>query len=155
MRFSKPILRDSDVFISMKKNAVSDLTPDGLKGKTLLGVQGYRYVGLEKALANGNLLRVDTLQEEHVLDMLRLGRGDFAIISLSTLNYRFLQGEDKSLFYIADEPHESINRSLMFSSTDLALQQELLELVASMQNDPQWLALLAKYNLDHDFLPAF
>ncbi|MBZ9613344.1 substrate-binding periplasmic protein [Rheinheimera maricola] len=155
MRFSKPILRDSDVFISLKKNAVSDVSPVGLKGKTLLGVQGYRYVGIEQALNNGNLMRVDTLQEEHVLDMLRLGRGDFAIISLSTLNYIFLQGEDKTQFYIADEPHESINRSLMFSSADLELQHELHELVVTMPNDPEWLALLAKYNLDQHFLPAF
>lgn len=153
MRFTKPILHDSDVFISLQKKPITDVTPQGLSGKTLIGVQGYRYVELEQALNNAEILRVDTLQEEHVLDMLRLGRGDFAIISLSTLNYKFQQGEDKNLFYIADEPHESINRSLMFSSTDLSLQQELEELIASMPDDPQWLALLAKYNLDQRFIP--
>lgn len=155
MRFTKPILHDSDVFISLKKNPITDVTPKGLKGKTLIGVQGYRYVGIEQALNNAELLRVDTLQEAHVLDMLRLGRGDFAIISMSTLNYSFQQGEDKNLFYIAEQPHESINRSLMFSSADLALQQELDELVDIMQDDPQWLSLLAKYNLDQHILPAF
>ena len=155
MRFTKPILHDNDVFISLKKTPITDVTPQGLSGKTLIGVQGYRYVELEQALNNAEILRVDTLQEAHVLDMLRLGRGDFAIISMSTLNYSFQQGEDKNLFYIADQPHERINRSLMFSSADLALQQELEQLVDAMQNDAQWLALLAKYNLSGHFLPAF
>ncbi|MEH8017344.1 transporter substrate-binding domain-containing protein [Rheinheimera muenzenbergensis] len=153
MSFTPPILLDDDVFVSLKTKAVTNQDLAELTGKTFIGVQGYHYVGLDAALKTGSLARVDTLQEENVLDMLRLGRGDFAIISMSTLNYKTQQDDDARLFYIATEPHEHIARRMMYSKNDMLLGQELLNLLAPMPNDPDWLAILAKYNLDIRFIP--
>lgn len=153
MNFTPPILLDDDVFVSLKTKAVTNQDLAELAGKTFIGVQGYHYIGLDAALKNNTLARVDTLQEENVLDMLQLGRGDFTIISMSTLNYKTQQGDDSKLFYIAAQPHEHIARRLMYSKDDALLGQELLALLALMPNDPDWLAILAKYNLDQRFIP--
>ena len=116
-------------------------------------MQGYRYVGLEYAETGSSLVRFDTLHEENVLDMLRLGRGDFTVISQSTLHYKIRHGENPELYYVAEKPHEHIIRRLMYSSQATQLGAELNSIITQMKSDPAWLAVLEKYNLDPSFIP--
>jgi polar amino acid transport system substrate-binding protein len=151
--YTAPILQENDVFVSLKTRSLSKKNITALSGNTFIGVQGYIYVALEQAEKDGRLARVDTLHEDNVLDMLQLGRGDFTIISQSTLRYKFSHGEDAKLYFVASAPHEQIKRRLMYSSSDPQLGAELNALVAQMQTDPAWLAILNKYKLDKSFLP--
>lgn len=151
--FTTPILQESDVFVSLKSNALTNAELANLAGKTFIGVQGYRYIALEPAEQSGTLSRVDTLQEDSVLDMLRLGRGDFTIMSQSALQYKFSHGEQATQFYIADQPHEQVLRRLMYSSTETTLANELNTLLHQMLQDPVWLSTLQKYGMDQSFVP--
>lgn len=153
LRFTAPILQESDVFVSLSSNALTDSELASLNGKTFIGVQGYRYIKLEPAEKDGNLNRVDTLQEDSVLDMLRLGRGDFTIMSLSALEYKFARGEKAADFYIAKQPHEHVQRRLMLSKENTQLAEELDTLLEHMLCDPAWLSTLKQYGLDQSFLP--
>ncbi|MDP5150793.1 transporter substrate-binding domain-containing protein [Rheinheimera baltica] len=152
--FTPAILQEDDVFISLKTNPVTNDDLESLKGKTFIGVQGYRYIMLEEAEQQGILTRVDTLQEDNVLDMLRLGRGDFTITSLSTLRYKFSHGEDENTYFIAKLPHEHVKRRLMYSTSDKKLGKELSLIVAIMQKDAAWFEVMNQYNLDKSFIPA-
>lgn len=149
MLFTEPFLHDKDMFVSDARHPVTDQDLLNLAGKTFIGSQGYKYLALDKAVADGTLQRVDTLQEDYVLDMLRLGRGDFTVISSSTLSYKFSHGEQARHFYVATTPHEVILRRFMLSNRDSQLYQFLQQVVAKMPKDPQWLSLLSKYQIQH------
>lgn len=153
MSFTAPILQENDVFVSLKSKSLRPRNITELPGTTFIGVQGYYYKGLARAEKDGSLTRVDTLHEDNVLDMLQLGRGDFTIISQSTLQFKFNHGDDASLYFVAPTPHEHIKRRLMYSSKDLKLGAELNALVDKMSSDQAWTAILNKYNLDQSFMP--
>jgi polar amino acid transport system substrate-binding protein len=147
MLFTAPFLNDQDMFVSDARKPVRDKDLADLTGKTFIGSQGYKYKGIDEAVAAGTLERVDTLQEDYVLDMLRLGRGDFTIISSSTLSYKFSHGEHARHFYVATTPHDVIQRRFMLSKTDPQLYQFLQQVVRQMPADQEWQFLLAKYQI--------
>ncbi|WP_290612205.1 substrate-binding periplasmic protein [Arsukibacterium sp. UBA3155] len=153
VKFTQGVLQENDIFVSLAASPFVSNNLDNLVGKTFIGVQGYRYVGLEQAEKNSILIRVDTMHEDNVLDMLRLGRGDFTVISQSTLQYKVSHGENPTLYYVAEKPHEHIIRRLMYSSEDTQLGTELNRIITQMKNDPAWLGVLEKYNLDPSFIP--
>jgi polar amino acid transport system substrate-binding protein len=153
VQFTQGILQEDDIFVSLATNPFINNNLNNVSGKTFIGVEGYRYVGLEQAEKDNVLVRFDTLHEENVLDMLRLGRGDFTVISQSTLQYKINQGENSELYYVAEKPHEHIIRRLMYSSKAAAMGTELNRIVAKMKTDPAWLSILQKYNLDISFIP--
>jgi ABC-type amino acid transport substrate-binding protein len=148
MLFTEPFLHDRDMFVSAAEKPFMATDLADLTGKTFIGSQGYRYKALDQAVAAGILKRVDTLQEDYVLDMLRLGRGDFTIISSSTLTYKFNRGEQARYFYVAKTPHEVILRRFMLSNNDPRLYQFLQLAVANMSSDPKWKQLLSKYHIE-------
>lgn len=147
MVFTAPFLHDKDMFVSDARRPVRDQDLSSLTGKTFIGSQGYTYKGIDEAVAAGTMERVDTLQEDYVLDMLRLGRGDFTIISSSTLSYKFSHGENSRHFYIATTPHDVIQRRFMLSNTDPQLYQFLQQVIRQMPADQEWQLLLAKYQI--------
>lgn len=149
MLFTTPFLHDKDMFVSDARSPVRDQDIATLKHKTFIGSQGYKYKGIDEAVAAGSLERVDTLQEDYVLDMLRLGRGDFTIISSSTLSYKFSHGDKAGHFYVATTPHDVILRRFMLSKTDPELHRFLQQVVLQMPEDPEWLQLLARYKIQH------
>lgn len=149
MLFTEPFLNDQDMFVSDARKPVREPDLATLSGKTFIGSQGYKYKGIDDAVAAGMLQRVDTLQEDYVLDMLRLGRGDFTIISSSTLSYKFSHGEHARNFYVATTPHDLIQRRFMLSKTDPLLYQFLQRVVQQMPDDQQWQFLLSKYQIQH------
>lgn len=152
MLFTAPFLHDKDVFVSDARKPVRDQDLADLTGKTFIGSQGYRYKGIDEIVASGILERVDTLQEDYVLDMLRLGRGDFTIISASTLSYKFSHGEQARYFYVANTPHDLIQRGFMLSNTDPELHQFLQQVIRQMHADQEWQLLLAKYQIQHSMV---
>lgn len=147
MVFTAPFLHDQDMFVSDARKPVRDQDLADLTGKTFIGSQGYKYKGIDEVVASGTLERVDTLQEDYVLDMLRLGRGDFTIISSSTLAYKFSHGDHARNFYVAATPHDVIQRRFMVSKTDPQLYQFLQQVIQQLPTDQQWQFLLAKYQI--------
>jgi polar amino acid transport system substrate-binding protein len=147
MVFTQPFLFDQDMFVSDARTPMRDQDLRNLTGKTFIGSQGYKYKGVDDAVAAGVLQRIDTMQENYVLDMLRLGRGDFTIISSSTLSYKFSHGDNAKHFYIAATPHDTILRSFMLGKKDVQLYQFLQQTVQQMPKDPQWKELLARYKI--------
>ncbi len=149
MLFTSPFLHDKDMFVSDARKPVRDEDLADLKGKTFIGSQGYKYKGIDDAVSAGTLHRVDTLQEDYVLDMLRLERGDFTIISSSTLSYKFSHSDLARHFYVASTPHDVILRRFMLSKTEPQLYQFLQQVVSQMPQDQEWQLLLAKYQIQH------
>jgi polar amino acid transport system substrate-binding protein len=147
MVFTTPFLHDQDMYVSDARKPVRDQDLARLTGKTFIGSQGYKYKGIDEAVAAGAIERVDTLQEDYVLDMLRLGRGDFTVISSSTLSYKFSHGEQARHFYVATTPHDVIQRRFMLSKTDPQLYQFLQQVIRQMPTDQEWQFLLAKYQI--------
>lgn len=147
MLFTAPFLYDKDMFVSDARKPLRDQDLTDFTGKIFIGSQGYKYKGIDDAVANGTLQRIDTLQEDYVLDMLRLGRGDFTIISSSTLSYKFSQGDNSQHFYVATTPHDLIERRFMLSKTDPQLYQFLQQVIRFMPQDQEWQLLLAKYQI--------
>ena len=149
MVFTDMFLHDQDMFVSDARTPIKDQDLADLSGKTFIGSQGYKYKGIDEKVAAGILQRVDTLQEDYVLDMLRLGRGDFTIISSSTLSYKFSHGEQAQHFYVAATPHDVIQRRFMLSKADKQLYQFLQEVIRQMPADREWQFLMAKYQIQH------
>lgn len=147
MKFTAPFLHDKDLFVSDARKPLRDKDLSDLSGKTFIGSQGYKYKGIDEVVASGKLHRVDTLQEDYVLDMLRLGRGDFTIVSSSTLSYKFSHSDNAKHFYVARTPHDVIDRCFMLSRTDTELYSFLQQTVQQMKQDQQWKMLLSKYQI--------
>jgi polar amino acid transport system substrate-binding protein len=114
--WSKNIVRDSDVFISLKEKSFEYKNTSSLNGKRVACVAGYYYPGIDQVFSSGNATRLDVKAEEQILSMVLSKREELGIMSLSTIMYHFSRSvKTKSLIAHSEDSKTSYYRR--FSST--------------------------------------
>ena len=119
--WSNVILTDQDEFVSLTTSPFHYNDDSSFNGKVVGGVRGFFYKGINTAVKQKTLTRVDTINEKALLYMLLTKRIDFAIVSRSALIHYNKDKEFTNKFHLSTVPHESFTRHIM-----LTLQQTKL-----------------------------
>ncbi|MEW9797350.1 substrate-binding periplasmic protein [Alteromonas sp. CYL-A6] len=140
-----PLFVDRDEFVSLASTPFEYQDPASLEGKTMAGVAGFYYMNINEAVAAGELLRVNTIGEREVLELVAKGRVDFGIVSRSVFSYLQRKHQLSSTFHFSEQPHDAFTRRAFTSPQQHELHDELQRLMAGLQDDPAWQAMKARY----------
>ena len=143
--WSSAILRDRDEILSPIARPVEYTQPKDLFGKTLGVVHGLYYFGISEEIARANINREEANSEIQNLEKLLRNRLDVTIISRSTLNYYVKTHPISSRIHISAKPHDEFDRQLLCSKSLSKAFEKLEPLVAKMSTDPEWTAIVNKY----------
>lgn len=128
--WSEALFNDVDDFVSSKKKPFEYENQGSLLGKTLGGILGYRYFGVDELVDQGQVTRVNTNEEHHLLDMLIKERLDVAIVSRSTREYLENLNTWQGLFHVSDVPHDRYSRHIMGQKSQQLVMNEVNRLLS-------------------------
>lgn len=139
------VLSDRDLLVSIAVKPFEYKGPSSLIGKTVGGVLGFYYFGVDELVAEGKVARLNTHSEEALLSMVLSQRVNAGIISEVTLAYLVKRNQWQGKFYVAKQPHDQYERRIMLlkdSQDAFAVLQQALQ---SMQSDPSWHQQVQQY----------
>ena len=139
------IYQDSDNFVSLKSNPFEYTGKDSLRGKTLASVAGYYYFGINEAVQEGSLKRIDTVGEKQVLALVAKQRADLGIVSQSTYKYLVSHHQLETRFHFSQRKHDEYARRAFTASDQDAIHQHLLKLIQTIKANGSWQATISKY----------
>ncbi len=131
--WTSPIFEDTDDFVSFHKIPFEYEGETSLHQKTIGGILGYKYFGVDELAAKDLLTRVNTNEEIHLLDMLLKQRLDVAIVSRSTRQYLEAKNHWLGLFHVSEIPHDRYTRHIMA----LRSRNDEFEIVAKLLENEQ------------------
>ncbi|CCQ12213.1 hypothetical protein PALB_31140 [Pseudoalteromonas luteoviolacea B = ATCC 29581] len=130
--WTNSLVEDVDDFVSNKNKPFEYEGRATLIGKTVGGILGYRYFGVDELAQEEKLERVNTNEELQLLEMVLKGRLDTAIVSRKTRRYLERQNDWKGVFHISELPHDRFTRHIMA----LPLRSESFMVVESLLAKP-------------------
>ncbi len=130
---------DSNSIVSLSDNPLDYHSASSLDGKTLLGMRGHFYVGIDERVKSGDITRVDGNNERDNLMKLLARRGDALLLPTSTIEYFLTRDAQLSAqrerFFVSPSRHQSYTRYLMLPQG----REDLLRLLQDARIE-QWLA---------------
>lgn len=79
--WSEPFMQHEGVLLYPADSNLEYTTPEALYGKTLVGIEGFIYPGLEAHFDQGKINRINVTSPFAMLDILKLRRADAAIVN--------------------------------------------------------------------------
>ncbi|MGK9065280.1 substrate-binding periplasmic protein [Stutzerimonas chloritidismutans] len=146
--WSEPLLVDRQEFVSLPDTAFEYEGIESLQGKTVGGVLGHRYAGLEDAVANGSVRRQDVRSDLQNIEKLLNGRIHTLLIPRSSLlHYR--KQHDLGRLHVSARPlYEFSRHLLMTDSLSSSVKEYLSWFVNALPSNPEWQILVFHYGLD-------
>lgn len=142
------IMADSNVVISrLDRRVVYDGTAKSLSGLVFGAVRGHYYVGLEEAMRQNLIQRIDTKTELVSIKRMLAGRVDVTSVPASTLKYFMKSLSIADQIYTSPTPLVSYSRHIMLTKSLLAEHKQLQKQVLALDTNPDWQAILIKYGL--------
>ena len=122
---------DRDEFVSLKTLPFEYKGKSSLQGKIVGSVAGHYYREINEAVKVGDLLRIDTVGELEVLQLIEKQRVDFGLVSQSVFKYLRKNQNIQDIFHTSTIPHDQFSRrafttpnhSPYFDEFTLRLQQ--------------------------------
>jgi polar amino acid transport system substrate-binding protein len=139
------IYADRDEFVSLNTSPFEFTGPESLMGKILAGVAGYYYFGVNEAIDRRLVSRIDTIGELQVLELITLGRADFGIVSKSVFTYLNSIDDLPDVFHLSEQSHNVFLRRAFTLHQHIETYKSMLPLLESLDDDPTWQAIRAKY----------
>ncbi|XEI32361.1 ABC transporter substrate-binding protein [Aeromonas veronii] len=140
-----PVMRDTNELVSNIDNPVTYRGPDSLKGLVFGGVEGYRYQGIDEAVARGELERHDAKKVKTNLDLLLRGRIDVTLVSGSALRFLIGSSDYQDKLFISPFPQSSYTRHILVPTSRADLHARLNDIAEQMDRDPRWHKVLESY----------
>lgn len=122
---------DRDEFVSLNTLPFEYKGKSSLQGKIVGSVAGHYYREINEAVKVGDLLRIDTVGELEVLQLIEKQRVDFGLVSQSVFKYLRKNQNIQDIFHTSTIPHDQFSRrafttpnhSPYFDEFTLRLQQ--------------------------------
>ncbi len=149
--WTRPIMIDGNVFLSSTKNPIEVETIYSLKHLLLGGILGYRYDDLDRQVRNGFLRRTNAMDERALIRLVAHGRIDVGIMAQSTARYLVRENGVENLVYFGAKNHSIYARRLLLSGHPPRVQRFLDKVIGQMGQDPEWIAVMGRYNLQPSF----
>ncbi len=143
--WTPPLFNDRDDVVSLASNPINYKNASSLKGKTVGGVRGFYYWGIDELVAKGEIERVDSINEQALLNMLEAKRLDAIVIGRPTMHFFKNSMELSQPLYIAKTPHDLFMRHILLPKRFTLEHQQLSLLVAQVTSDSHWQAYLAQH----------
>ncbi|RDE19837.1 amino acid ABC transporter substrate-binding protein [Motiliproteus coralliicola] len=139
-------LPDNNAVLSSVIKPIEYTGPDSLIGKSLSGVLGGRWVGVDPLIEQGKIKRVDTSSYLSTLRMVLHGRVDATIIPSPVAKYLISQERFSGYFHFSARPHtEYLRHFLVKERPDV--RRFLEAQVPILRDDPRWKASMASYGM--------
>ncbi|WP_210398228.1 hypothetical protein [Motiliproteus sediminis] len=126
----QPLLEDANLMISNASRPLAYQSPESLRGLTLGGMRGHKYLGIDDLVNAGAITRIDGNHERDNLLKLIHGRIDVTLLPRSTTDYFLTRDQYVSQhaneLYVAKLPHQSYTRFAMIPGGRDELQQLLI-----------------------------
>ncbi len=123
-----PLFEDSNAIIYSTKNKIEYKNPNSLIGKTLAGIGGHRYVGIDELVKEAKIERIDGKDEEKNLQKVLAGRVDVTLLPASAFVYYQLQDKSLNTLSASKTPHQSYMRNIMSTVKNPELYKFLKDL---------------------------
>lgn len=147
-RWSPPLLRDQQDFVSLPDMPFEYDGPTSLRGMQLGGVLGHHYPDLDAEIASGAIRRQDVRSDLQNLQKLLSGRIHTLLIPRSTLLY-YRKERKLGDLYVSAVPLYQFTRHLLITDTLGKPATEYLEdFVATLPDNLEWQILLFRYGLE-------
>ncbi|KTF16072.1 substrate-binding periplasmic protein [Pseudoalteromonas sp. H105] len=111
--WTSKVFEDRDEVVSLQSAPFEYKSPNSLKGKIVGGVRGFYYAGINEAVAEGQVNRIDTVDEEALLAMLTKQRIDAAIIGRTMFEYYLSDSVKEAVFHLSAQPHDEYHRRIL------------------------------------------
>lgn len=144
-QWSKPIMEDGSIYIWKHEGVTTFSQPEHLKGFHLGGIQGYRYINVDKLVKSGEIKRSDTGSEQQLLEMLLLKRFDVGISPYSASAYIMKNNSWEDNFSYA--VHHNFNRQFLIKTTNTELSNYIRKTSQDMLADKDWVQTIRTYGL--------
>ena len=145
--WSAPLLHDRNEVVSSVKNPVQYSGPNSLVGKSFAAIRGRKYTGLEKLLEQDKIHRQFVNNEGSALLLINSGRVQTTsmarILFLPHIQKLKLQGK----VFVSDTPLFAFTRHIMTSRSLPKVHDFIQGMVKGLDQNPQWQAILEKYDL--------
>ena len=139
------IYPDRDEFVSLSSDPFEFTGTDSLHGKVFAGVSGYYYFGVNQAVADKHLMRIDTIGERQVLELIERQRADIGIVSQSVFAYLRSTGELSDIYHFSARPHDEFNRRAFTLKKHRDIYEMMQALTENLLDDPVWQKMVQKY----------
>lgn len=143
--WSDSVLEDGSVYVWHQENQNTFGAPDDLVGHQLIGVRGYKYVGVDTLVAEGRVNRMDVATERQLMQMILFERADVGIAPASGTFFLIQQENWRQEFRTA--PHHKFQRRILMKTADTALQDFIKREVQALSTSAPWREILGKYGV--------
>ena len=143
--WSPPVFFDQDEVVSLAATPFEYLGPESLINKSLGGVLGFYYLGIDPLVSQGKIIRNDARSEESVLKMILTKRVDVGIVSRSTFQYFSNREKWKDKFHLSRRPHDIFTRNILIPHKNKAIYNHITPLLNNLKDDHNWQRILKKH----------
>lgn len=140
-----PIMRDTNELISSANKPVIYHGPDSLKGLVFGGVEGYRYQGIDEAVARGEVIRHDSKKVKSNFSMLVRGRIDVTLVPGSALAFFTRDPAFEGKLFVSPFAQSTYSRHILLPKSRRDLHTRLNDITEQMDRDPRWHQVLESY----------
>ena len=144
--WTSAVFQDQDEIVSLATKPVEYLGPESLIHKSLGGVLGFYYFGIDSLVSQGKIKRRDAHSELSVLKMILSKRVDVGIVSRSTFLYLSIRENWEDKFHLSLKPHDVFTRHVLVPHTNKNIYDHIAPLLNNIEDDPDWQRILKKYH---------
>lgn len=141
------IFDDRDDVVSNIQSPLEYQGPESLFGKTIGGVLGYYYFGINEAVGAGKVSREDANSERALLEMIYHKRVTAGIVSNATFNYLVVKHGWQGRFHLSQQPHDLYTRHVLVPLNLEEVSAAINTVIDNIPNDPAWHKILDKYRI--------
>jgi len=144
-RWSVGFYQDRDEFVSLKSAPFNYKKPSSFENKSLATVAGYYYFGINEAVLENKLSRVDTVGELQVLELIAKQRVDFGIVSYSVFKYLIKNGDVIDIYHTSPIPHDEFQRRAFSPKALTPALEEFNRLIQRFKKQGHLASLIGQY----------
>jgi len=137
--------KDSNCIVSSSSSPFEYNGPASMKGKTMGGLIGYYYLGLDDLSSKGEFKRVDVSNVRENISRLTTNRIDTALLTESTARYLVKEQNLKNKIHFSAKHHQEFYYQMLSMANSDDLNTDLDKVAKNMMSDQDWLTRLAKY----------
>ncbi len=151
--WSQPYLNDSNAILSQSGKPFEYSGPKSVVGKTIAGLHGGRWIGLDGLVEQGKINRLDAQSYLQAIKMVLAGRADLAMVPDPVAKFYVTHGNLAGYLHFSIRPHSRYARHFLVTEKK-DLYQFMEKQIPIMGSDPYWIATVTKHGLDVRFLTS-
>jgi len=146
--WSKPYLQGAAVVVTNQNDPLVYKNPASVKPRTVQGVVGYHYPGVDDLVNRGLLRRHDLESYDHVFKLLAARAGHCTVVSQLTARYLIKELGLEGKVRLAEGYHSTFKRHFLIVNHSDEMTAFLDATIDEMAVDDAWRRLMRNYGLE-------